>query len=138
MEKSNYRLPNFPNILTDEDIAQTFWGSQNPGLLAEALMQTVVKLKELNKNIIEYERRRVKAELTYKHKFREAYLLQDQNRTEYWKKTNAELACEKEEIQMLYFQEICSELSRKTREIRDEIDVLKTLSFNYRQEMKLW
>lgn len=137
MENTNYKLPNFPNILTDEDIAQTFWGSQNPGLLAEALMQTVVKLKELNKSIIEYERKRVKAELRYKHKFREAYLSQEQNRTEYWKKTNAELACEADEIKMLYYQEVCSELSRKVKEIRDEIDVLKTLSFNYRQEMKL-
>ena len=53
------------------------------------------------------------------------------------KKILAELACEKLEARLAYLSEIIRELTQKANQLRLELDTLKTIGFNIRQEMKL-
>lgn len=136
----DYILPSFPEIseLSKEDLQHSFWGTEDFALVNEALIRAVLQYKELNQKIAEYERKKIKADLEYKHKYRLSYLSKSEGPgTESWKKSFAEMECEKEEIKLQYFEEICRELVRKSNEIKLEIDVLKTISFNIRQELSI-
>ena len=47
------------------------------------------------------------------------------------------MACEEYEVKILYYTEIIKQLNRISQNYRTDLDVLKTLCFNIRQEMKL-
>lgn len=131
-----YVLPSFPE-LTKEDIEQTFWGNQDFGLINEAMIKAVIELKDLNRKLANVERKRVKADLTHKHNYREAYLSQPEGRNETWKRNRAELECEDTEVALQYLEEISRELNRKASELRFELEALKNISFNIRQELRI-
>ena len=89
-------------------------------------------MNEINNQINDYTQKKVKTELEYKHKLRYHILtVEAANATE--KKILAELACEK----LAYLSEIIRELTQKANQLRLELDTLKTIGFNIRQEMKL-
>lgn len=131
-------LPDFPdnialNALSYED---TFWDSRKIDNFNDTIIKTVMNLNELTKQMNLYSQKKVKTELEYKHKYR--YLMITlEAKTEAQKKQIAELNCEKLEIKLAYYNEILKELSQKSNQLRTELDILKTIGFNIRQELKL-
>lgn len=134
--KKHYKLPEFPEP-TDIDILEGFWGNQDFDLINKTLADSVIKLNDINNKLELYEREKVKTELTYKHKYREAYLSQDEKKTESWKKNKSEMLCESEEAKLFYLEEMTKELQRRASEIRFQLEVLKNISYNVRQELKI-
>jgi len=53
------------------------------------------------------------------------------------KKQLAEIACEDYDIKLAFINEVIKELTRISAGLRIDLDILKTLSFNIRQEMKI-
>ena len=58
-------------------------------------------------------------------------------KTESQKKRLAEIECEDIEFQLAYINEIINELTKISQSLRIDLDVLKTIGFNIRQEMKI-
>lgn len=134
---SDLKLPDFKNVNPNQDnYIDNFWDSMKVEEHNKTLISTVLQMNEVNNQINLYSQKKVKAELEYKHKLRYHQLtVQGSNATE--KKQLAELACEKLEIRVVYLTEIIRELNQKATQLRTELDVLKTIGFNIRQEMKI-
>ena len=137
MNENNYNLPKFPKIVSDEEKLDNFWGDKDPAFINSELIKNILDLKAINDELIKIDRKKVMAELTYKRKYRKVYLEQPSSRSETWKKTSSEIACEKEEIKLTYLKEMSSELNRKAQELRARLETLKNISFNLREEMRL-
>lgn len=136
--KSEIKLPNFKEIevVSYSNYFDNFWDSLKVEQYNETLISTVLQMNEINNQINEYTQKKVKIELEYKHKLRYHILtVEAANATE--KKILAELACEKLEARLAYLSEIIRELTQKANQLRLELDTLKTIGFNIRQEMKL-
>lgn len=133
----HYKLPEFPDIIKEEDVLESFWGTHDPDKINEAAIQNMLDLKEINAQLLKVDRKKVKLELLYKHKYREIYLSQSSDKNETWKKHKTEMECEKEEIKLTYYEELSKELNRKAQEIRARLETLKNISYNVREEMRL-
>ena len=136
--KSEIKLPDFKEIevVSYSNYFDNFWDSLKVEQYNETLISTVLQMNEINNQINEYTQKKVKTELEYKHKLRYHILtVEAANATE--KKILAELACEKLEARLAYLSEIIRELTQKANQLRLELDTLKTIGFNIRQEMKL-
>ena len=133
----HYKLPDFPDVIKEEDILDGFWGTHDPEQINEASIQNMLDLKEINEQLLKIDRKKVKLELLYKHKYREVYLSQPSDKNETWKKHKTEMECEKEEIKLAYYEELSKELNRKAQEIRARLETLKNISYNVREEMRL-
>lgn len=134
-----YKLPDFPDTVdvNEDDLLEGFWGTQDPILINAALIRNVWDLKKVNELLTKVDRKKTRAELRYKHKYREVYLSQKDGKSETWKRNNTEMACENEEISLLYLEEMSKELSRRAQELRARLETLKNISFNMREEMRL-
>lgn len=103
----------------------------------DALILTTIRLRKINESITKYERKKIQKELEYKHKYRTTFL-EIEGKSESQKKMLAELACSKEEVAIMYLDEVVKELTREAYTIKTELDTLKTLGHNMRQEMKIY
>lgn len=132
------KMPEFPDWKDLESVesAGSFWDYQEISNINNTLIRTVMNLKEVNRQLTNYERERTEVELNYKHLYRST-LINSTAKTESAKKRVAEVACEDLEIQLFYLDEIIRELNRISSGLRIDLDILKTLSFNLRQEMKM-
>ena len=59
------------------------------------------------------------------------------SKNENQRKILTEIECEELELKSMYYEELVRELNRKSMEIRTAINVLNTIGFNIRQELKL-
>lgn len=132
------KFPKFPDWkdLEDIDYEGSFWDSQELDNLNTTLIKTVLDLKSINKEITKYDRKRVQLETEYKQKFR-ASVLSSNAKTETQKKQMAEIQCQDLEVKLAYIEEVLRELNRLSSSLRTDLDVLKTIGFNLRQELKL-
>lgn len=136
--KSDIKLPDFKDleVVDASNYFDSFWDSLKVEKFNETLIATVLQMNDINKQINIYTQKKVKTELEYKHKLRYHILtVEAANATE--KKILAELACEKLEARLAYLSEMIRELTQKSNQLRLELDTLKTIGFNIRQEMKL-
>ena len=58
-------------------------------------------------------------------------------KTESQKKRIAEIECEDLEFRLAYIDEVINELTKISQSLRVDLDILKTIGFNIRQELKL-
>ena len=132
------QLPQYPNFEELHTINSTgsFWDSRDVDNLNATLIRTVLNLKEVTRQINDYERQRTQLDLEYKHKFRQL-MVDSTIKTESQKKRLAEIECEDIEFQLAYINEIINELTKISQSLRIDLDVLKTIGFNVRQEMKI-
>ena len=132
------RLPEFPNWdnLEEIDYSGSFWDDQDINSLNATLIKTALNLKAVNKEITKYERRKTQTEIIFKRKFREV-VINSSAKTEAQKKLMAEIECQEEEWKLAYLDEILRELNRISMSLRVDLDTLKTLGHNLRQEMRL-
>lgn len=132
------KLPSFPdsNKLLENELEGLFWDSQEINDLNKTLVLTVKKLRLINSKINKYEREKTKAQLEFKHKKRRA-IIEAEGSSQKEKSIVAEIECEEEEMKIAYLDEVISELTRESQSIRLELDTLKTLGMNLRQEMRL-
>lgn len=132
------KLPSFPdsNKLLENELEGLFWDSQEINDLNKTLVLTVKKLRLINSKINKYEREKTKAQLEFKHKKRRA-IIEAEGSSQKEKSIVAEIECEEEEMKIAYLEEVISELTRESQSIRLELDTLKTLGMNLRQEMRL-
>lgn len=131
---SEFKLPILPEL--EEFNTESFLDNQEISDLNKSLIETTLKLREVSKRIDSYSRKKLEAEVIYKHKYRE-FLLQAEGKTESQKKLLADIACENEEIKVLYLDEMVKELTRLSFQLKSEIETLKILGNNIRLEMKL-
>lgn len=132
------KLPDFPDWsgLDAVDYSGSFWDNQDMINLNATLIHTALNLKKVNQEITKYERQKVKIEIAYKRKYR-SILLSSSAKTEGQKKLMAELECQEEEWRLAYLDEVIKELNRISLTLRQDLDTLKTLGHNLRQEMRL-
>ena len=83
-----------------------------------------------------YEREKTEIELNRNRIYRTT-VLSSTAKTESMKKQLAEIACEDYDIKLAFINEVIKELTRISAGLRIDLDILKTLSFNIRQEMKI-
>ena len=134
------KLPKFPEEFnfTYVDYEDSFWDKQEFDKYNDTLIKTTLTLKRINKEITKFERLLAQAKLDYDAKYRESYVnYLDSTKNETHRKILCELDAEKEYARVVYLQQIIEDLVRESYSIRTELDTLKTLGFNYRQEMKI-
>ncbi len=138
MVKQVIKMPEFPDLSGLENIESrgSFWDSQDLINMNSTLIVTVLSLKEINRQITDYSRQKTIAELEYKRKFRSLMISLDA-KTETLKKHMAEKACEEEEYKIAVLEEILKELNRIAADKRTQLDTLKIITYNLRQEMKI-
>lgn len=131
-------MPEFPSWegLESIDSAGSFWDTQELSHLNNTLIRTVVNLKEVSRQLTKYEREKTEVELNRNHIYRTT-VLSSTAKTESMKKQLAEIACEDYDIKLAFINEVIKELTRISAGLRIDLDILKTLSFNIRQEMKI-
>ena len=132
------QLPHYPDFEELHTISSSgsFWDNRDVDNLNATLIRTVLNLKEVTRQINEYERKRTQLDLEYKHKYR-LLMVDSTAKTESQKKRVAEIECEEIEFQLAYVNEIINELTKISQSLRIDLDVLKTIGFNIRQEMKI-
>lgn len=138
MVKQVIKMPEFPDLAGLENIESrgSFWDSQDLTNMNSTLIMTVLSLKEINRQITEYSRQKTIADLEYKRKYR-SLMIGLEAKTETLKKQMAEKACEEEEYKIAVLDEIIKELNRIAADKRTQLDTLKVIAFNLRQEMKI-
>lgn len=130
-------MDNFPNYIElITDYRNSFWDSEDIADLNKTLIKTAVALKETNKQLLEYKRKKVVADLDYKKAYRQA-IISSNAKTETQKKQMAEIACEELEANCLYINTIIDELTIISNIHRNDLDILKTVGHNLRQEMRI-
>lgn len=138
---NSLKLPKLPDIsdLSYEDVTSSFWSQADIAKANDTIISLVMRVREINKKIIENDRKKLDAKTKYDHAYRLAYLNLSENKslTETQKKMMAEAECEKEEIAYAYLEEMSKELVRLSFQANFELDALKTISNNMRLELKL-
>lgn len=138
-KKKNSNYPDFSK-LKDIDFQGSFWDKQEFDTINVTLIQTTIKLREINYEIIEYEKKKNQVELLYKRKLRKSILELEKDKTianATQRKLLAELECEELETKLVLYNSILKELLTLANVFRNELDTLKTISHNLRQEMRL-
>lgn len=138
-KKKNSNYPDFSK-LKDIDFQGSFWDKQEFDTINATLIQTTIKLREINYEIIEYEKKKNQVELLYKRKLRKSILELEEDKTianATQRKLLAELKCEELETKLVLYNSILKELLTLANVFRNELDTLKTISHNLRQEMRL-
>jgi hypothetical protein len=138
MSNTTIKMPEFPSWegLESIDSAGSFWDTQELSHLNNTLIRTVVNLKEVSRQLTKYEREKTEVELNRNRIYRTT-VLSSTAKTESMKKQLAEIACEDYDIKLAFINEVIKELTRISAGLRIDLDILKTLSFNIRQEMKI-
>lgn len=138
MSNTTIKMPEFPSWegLESIDSAGSFWATQELSHLNNTLIRTVVNLKEVSRQLTKYEREKTEVELNRNRIYRTT-VLSSTAKTESMKKQLAEIACEDYDIKLAFINEVIKELTRISAGLRIDLDILKTLSFNIRQEMKI-
>lgn len=138
MSNTTIKMPEFPSWegLESIDSAGSFWDIQELSHLNNTLIRTVVNLKEVSRQLTKYEREKTEVELNRNRIYRTT-VLSSTAKTESMKKQLAEIACEDYDIKLAFINEVIKELTRISAGLRIDLDILKTLSFNIRQEMKI-
>lgn len=138
MSNTTIKIPEFPSWegLESIDSAGSFWDTQELSHLNNTLIRTVVNLKEVSRQLTKYEREKTEVELNRNRIYRTT-VLSSTAKTESMKKQLAEIACEDYDIKLAFINEVIKELTRISAGLRIDLDILKTLSFNIRQEMKI-
>lgn len=138
MSNTTIKMPEFPSWegLESIDSAGSFWDTQELSHLNNTLIRTVVNLKEVSRQLTKYEREKTEVELNRNRIYRTT-ILSSTAKTESMKKQLAEIACEDYDIKLAFINEVIKELTRISAGLRIDLDILKTLSFNIRQEMKI-
>lgn len=138
MSNTTIKMPEFPSWegLESIDSAGSFWDTQELSHLNNTLIRTVVNLKEVSRHLTKYEREKTEVELNRNRIYRTT-VLSSTAKTESMKKQLAEIACEDYDIKLAFINEVIKELTRISAGLRIDLDILKTLSFNIRQEMKI-
>ena len=138
MSNTTIKMPEFPSWegLESIDSAGSFWDTQELSHLNNTLIRAVVNLKEVSRQLTKYEREKTEVELNRNRIYRTT-VLSSTAKTESMKKQLAEIACEDYDIKLAFINEVIKELTRISAGLRIDLDILKTLSFNIRQEMKI-
>lgn len=138
MEEDIIKLPEYPDFDSLHTVHSdgSFWDHHEIDNLNSTLIRTVLNLKEVTRKINNYERERTNLDLEYKHKFRRL-MVDSTVKTEGQKRRIAEIECEDLEFRLAYINEIINELTKISQSLRVDLDILKTIGFNLRQEMKL-
>lgn len=138
MSNTTIKMPEFPSWegLESIDSAGSFWDTQELSHLNNTLIRTAVNLKEVSRQLTKYEREKTEVELNRNRIYRTT-VLSSTAKTESMKKQLAEIACEDYDIKLAFINEVIKELTRISAGLRIDLDILKTLSFNIRQEMKI-
>lgn len=131
-------FPQFPDWKGLEEVESvgSFWSTEDFNNMNNTLIRTTLNLKQVSKELTKYETLKAKTEFEYNKLYRRT-LLSSSAKTETQKKQIAEMACEEYEAKILYYTEVIKQLNRIAQNYRTDLDVLKVLSFNLRQEMRL-
>lgn len=131
-------LPNFPNIkILEKKPDKIEIDYEEIRKLNDILNNNLYELREVNFELTKIEREKTKIDLKYKRKYRTEYLKNTDSKNENQRKILTEIECEELESKSMYYEELVRELNRKSMEIRTAINVLNTIGFNIRQELKL-
>jgi hypothetical protein len=138
MTEDIIKLPEYPDFEDLHTIHSegSFWDHNEIDNLNSTLIRTVLNLKEITRQINDYERQRTQLDVEYKHKFRRL-MVDSTVKTESQKKRIAEIECEDLEFRLAYIDEVINELTKISQSLRIDLDILKTIGFNIRQELKL-
>lgn len=102
----------------------------------EGILQLLFEMRKVSKELDEVEARRIKAEFALDVKYRREYFEVKSASNETQRKLIAEMACEKEEKEKIRYEELAKRKNRRINSIKIEIDSLKTIGYNMRQELK--
>lgn len=104
--------------------------------LNKKLINIGVTLKYINKKMANYEKQKARVDVSYKRKYREAFLAAEV-KTESHRRLYAEMAVEDLELRQIYLEQTLKELQRVSYSLRTELDILQTLGYNLRKELTL-
>lgn len=135
-DTQKHSIVNFPEP-TEEDIAKGFWGTEDFNLINKEMVSLVLRLRDINKRLTEYERKKTTADSKYKHEYRKSYLTQSAAKNETHRRILIEIENEKLEFEISFYDEMIRELTREAHAIRFEMDTLKTIAYNIRQELRI-
>lgn len=103
----------------------------NLDAINQALITVIKRLRQATAMKREYERKKVTTERAYRSSFRRALVVKTGG-SEASRKAAAEMECEELENQMIVAAQVASEYASVVREIRDELETLKMISYNTR------
>jgi len=109
----------------------TDFDHHNLEAINQALVAVIQRLRQATATKRDYERKKVTTERAYRSSFRRALVVKTGG-SEASRKAAAEMECEELENDMIVAAQVASEYASVVREIRDELETLKMISYNTR------
>jgi hypothetical protein len=101
----------------------------------KSIDQVRLAMFKINENLRVAEARAAKSKVEYDRNYNREYILADSAKTSEIRRTIAQIKTEKYENKLIVRQEVVKELVRRIRLMSNELEALKTLSYNVRKEM---
>jgi ribosomal protein L29 len=101
----------------------------------KAIDKVRIAMFKVNENLRQAEAKVSESKVEYDRRYNRAYILADNAKTSEVRRTIAQIKTEKYENKLIVRQEVVKELVRRTRLMSNELEALKTLSYNVRKEM---
>lgn len=101
----------------------------------QAIDTVRIAMFKINENLRVAEAKVASAKIAYDRNYNRSYILASDAKTEGVRKAIAQIKSEAYENKLVVRQDIVRELIRRTRLMANELEALKTLSYNVRKEM---
>lgn len=134
----DFKLPKFMSwdIIKLYDYENNIIDYEDLQRLDEAIKKTRLALFKATEKINSIERREKLAKTEYMRAYRREYL-KSTEKTETAKKARAELKCEELENTWLVMDQVKNEVLRLSYTLKQELQILQTISNNMRQQLKI-
>lgn len=131
-------LPNVPNWNEDKkfNYSDTYLDTYQFDELNDSLIRVGRNLKILNDKLARAEKAKVKADMAYARKYR-SELDSIEGETESKRRNKAQRACQHIELRVNYLDVMIKDMTRKSFELRTQLEILQTIGHNIRREMEL-
>lgn len=109
---------------------------QDFAVINRETVRLILKMRKMNAEINLREVEKVKAQRAYDKAYREAYIKHEHAKNETHRKLLCEQECEELELKVVYQDVYIKQLTRLVQQAKIELDALKSLGFNIRQELQ--
>lgn len=115
----------------------SFADAQDLAIINKEMATLILKMRALSNELSVAEKKKSNADYAYKKEYNRAYInLGDSAKNETYKKIMAEIECEDLELNVIKFDLLAKEKQRQIYQIRSEIEALRTIASNIKQELQ--
>lgn len=121
----------------DFSFLDSFADIQDLQLINKEIALLILHMRRISEQLDVTEKLKVKADIAYKRKYTQEYLKLENSKNETQRKLMAEMQAESEQIEVLKYEQLAKEKQRQIYTMRNEIDALRTIASNLKQELQI-